>query len=441
MDILIQASQFILSLSLLIILHELGHFIPAKLFKTRVEKFYLFFDPWFSLFKKKVGDTEYGIGWLPLGGYVKISGMVDESMDTEQLKEPPKPYEFRSKPAWQRLIIMVGGVTVNVLLAIAIYAGMLMYCGESYLPNSNVRFGIAPTEVGKSLGLEAGDRVIAVNGKLMENFSDVPLEIVLAGGGDILIDRQGQEVVIPLDESRIQEIIRAKSKFIDLRIPYIAGGFTEDSPAERAGMQVGDELVAFNGHDMRFFDQYRDSIPAHVGQPVRVTVLRNKEPITINFTIPEGGFMGVRPGDVESYFEFRTRQYGFFEAIPAGFSRAGKMLGDYIRQFKLILNPDTGAYKEVGGFLMIAKQFDNQWNWEKFWSFTAFLSIMLAFLNILPIPALDGGHVVFLLWEMVTNKPAPQKILEYAQVVGFVLLLGLIVLANGNDIFRLFSGG
>ena len=441
MDILIQASQFILSLSLLIILHELGHFIPAKLFKTRVEKFYLFFDPWFSLVKKKVGDTEYGIGWLPLGGYVKISGMVDESMDTEQLKEPPKPWEFRSKPAWQRLIIMVGGVTVNVILAIAIYAGMLMYWGESYLPNSNVRFGIAPTEVGRSLGLEAGDRVIAVNGKLMENFSDVPLEIVLAGGGEILIDRKGEEVIIPLDETRIQEIIKAKSKFIDLRIPYIVGGFSEESPAERAGMQVGDELVAFNGHEMRFFDQYRDSIPTYAGKPVRVTVMRNKEPITINFTIPEEGYMGAYQGDVSAYFEFRTKQYGFFEAIPAGFARAGKMLGDYIRQFKLILNPDTGAYKEVGGFLMIAKQFDSQWNWEKFWSFTAFLSIMLAFLNILPIPALDGGHVVFLLWEMVTNKPAPQKILEYAQVAGFILLLGLIVLANGNDIFRLFNGG
>jgi regulator of sigma E protease len=439
MDILIRASQFLLSLSLLIILHELGHFIPAKLFKTRVEKFYLFFDPWFSLFKKKVGDTVYGIGWLPLGGYVKIAGMVDESMDTEQLKGEPQPWEFRSKPAWQRLIIMVGGVTVNILLAIAIYAGMLMHYGEQYLPNSNVTYGIMTNEVGHSLGLQNGDRIVAVNGKLIENFSDIALEIVLAGAGEILVVRGGEEVRIPLDETRIQEIIKAKSNFVSLRFPYVAGDFADSSAAARAGMQPGDVITAFNGQTMRFFDQYLDSIPTYAGKAIHLTVDRGGEAITLNMEVPSTGKIGVYPKDPTSFFEFRTKQYGFFEAFPAGIAKAGRMLGDYIRQFKLILNPDTGAYKEVGGFLMIAQQFDAQWDWQRFWSFTAFLSIMLAFLNILPIPALDGGHVVFLLWEMVTGKQAPQKILEYAQMVGFILLLSLIVLANGNDILKLFN--
>ena len=439
MDILIQATQFILSLSLLIVLHELGHFIPAKLFKTRVEKFYLFFDPWFSLVKKKIGGTEYGIGWLPLGGYVKISGMIDESMDKEQMKQPPQPWEFRSKPAWQRLIIMLGGVTVNVILAVLIYAGMMMHYGEEYLPNDNVTYGITADSTAQAIGLRNGDKILEVDGTKIERFSQIPLEILLGDKGQILLERDGRQMELSISETDKRDLIKAKSSLVGLRIPYVVGDFSDSSAAELAGMQVGDSLVSLNGNDLYFFDQYLEAIPKLAGDSIALGVVREGETMTLAMQVPESGRIGVYSRNPVNYFDFETRKYGFLESFPAGIKKSYTVLGDYIRQFKLILNPDTEAYKEVGGFLMIAQQYGTKWDWQRFWSFTAFLSIMLAFLNILPIPALDGGHVVFVLWEMISGRKPSEKILEYAQVVGFIILMGLILLANGNDILRLFQ--
>jgi len=437
MDILVKAAQFFLSLSILIVLHELGHFIPAKIFKTRVEKFYLFFDPWFSLFKKKIKGTEYGIGWLPLGGYVKIAGMIDESMDTEQMKQPPQPWEFRSKPAWQRLIIMIGGVTVNVILAIVIYAGTLAYWGEEYLPTENVKFGISVNEVGRQVGFQNGDKIVSVDGQTISNFAKVPLEIIL-GAERVQVMRNGSLETIIITDEDIKNIITAPG-FMSPRIPYIVGQFAENSAAEAAGLLLDDQVVAFNGKKLMYFDEYVDSIPEYAGKTIALTVLRGGMPVNVNIDVPESGRIGVYPGQDPKWFKTETRTYSIAEAIPGGWRKSKETLSNYIRQFKIIFNPDTEAYKSVGGFITIGSQFPSTWDWMFFWNFTAFLSIMLAFLNILPIPALDGGHVVFVLWEMLTGKKPPEKVLEYAQMVGFIILLGLLFFANGQDILRLFN--
>lgn len=437
MDILVKAAQFFLSLSILIVLHELGHFIPAKIFKTRVEKFYLFFDPWFSIFKKKIGGTEYGMGWLPLGGYVKIAGMIDESMDTEQMKQPPQPWEFRSKPAWQRLIIMIGGVTVNVLLAIAIYAGTLAYWGEEYLPTENLTYGIWVDEVGESVGFENGDQIVSVNGQKVENFAKVPLEIIL-GAQQVEVLRDGVLETILITDQDIKNLIQTPG-FMSPRIPYIVGRFAESNTAERAGLMLGDQVVAFNGHELLYFDQYADSIPNYAGGLITLSVVREGEPLDIEVEVSAEGTIGVYPGQDPDWFETEVREYSLVEAIPGGLNKATETLSNYIRQFKIIFNPDTEAYKSVGGFITIGSQFPSNWDWMFFWNFTAFLSIMLAFLNILPIPALDGGHVVFVVWEMITGKKPPEKVLEVAQMIGFVILLGLLIFANGQDILRLFN--
>ncbi|MDZ7848150.1 MAG: RIP metalloprotease RseP [Owenweeksia sp.] len=437
MDILIQATQFILSLSLLIILHEAGHFIPAKLFKTKVEKFYLFFDPWFSLFKKKVGDTEYGIGWLPLGGYVKIAGMIDESMDKDQMKKPPEPWEFRSKPAWQRLIIMIGGVTVNVLLAILIYAGMMMHYGEQYLPVENAKYGVVADTAAQAIGLRNGDKIIAVDGKTMQRFSDIPKEILLGDQGKITIERGGEIQEITISETDKRDLIKARSTLVEPLIPFVVDSVTAEAVAQDAGIKKGDKLVSLNGREINSFNEFRREVPKHKNEEVQVGFMRDGQLLEAHMTIPESGLMGVSAKS--DFLQPASHKYGFFEAFPAGVRKSFNVLGDYIRQFKLILNPDTEAYKEVGGFLMIAQQYGTDWDWQRFWGFTAFLSIMLAFLNILPIPALDGGHVVFVLWEMISGRKPSEKVLEYAQIVGFVILMGLILLANGNDILRLFQ--
>ncbi|HAD95934.1 MAG TPA: RIP metalloprotease RseP [Cryomorphaceae bacterium] len=443
MDILIQASQFILSLSLLIILHELGHFIPAKLFKTRVEKFYLFFDPWFSIFKKKIGETEYGIGWLPLGGYVKIAGMIDESMDKEQMKQPPQPWEFRSKPAWQRLIIMIGGVTVNVILAMVIYAGMLMHYGEEYLPNENVIYGITADSTAQSLGFRDGDKIVSVGGKKIERFSDISLEVLLGDNGNIVVERNGRMEEFTISADKKSQIIDSQKSLVGVRIPFVVAEVADSSAAKAAGLMVGDSLTGINGESLAYFNDYPQYLKGREGQEITLNFVRNGESKEAQLQIPaEGkykGSMGVMAYPVDRYLDFSYRKYGFFEAIPAGIQKSGKVLTDYVRQFKLIANPETGAYKHVGGFLMIANQYSTSWDWQRFWAFTAFLSIMLAFLNILPIPALDGGHVVFVLWEMITGRKPAEKVLEYAQVAGFIILLALIVLANGNDILKLFN--
>lgn len=441
MDFIIQASQFLLSLSLLIVLHEMGHFIPAKLFNTKVEKFYLFFDYKFSLFKKKVGETVYGIGWIPLGGYVKIAGMIDESMDKDQMREEPKPWEFRSKPAWQRLIIMIGGVTVNVILAIVIYIGMFMYYGEAYLPIENIDNGLVVADKAKVLGLETGDLVVSVDDRKIARYSEINKELVLSEN-KIGIIRNGESIELSVRPEDKQGILEGDGPLVSLRFPFIVGEVQEQSAAQFAGIQKLDSLVSLNGAKVPYHDQFIDLIPQNAGDTAVFGLYRAGEYMEIAMSIPDSGKIGIRPGgrkDILDFYNVAYDKFTFLEAIPAGFSKTTGVLQDYIRQLKLIFTPSTGAYKKVGGFIAIGSQFPTTWDWEWFWGITAFLSIMLAFLNILPIPALDGGHVVFVLIEMITGRKPSDKVLEYAQMVGFFILLALILLANGNDVLNLFK--
>ena len=439
-ETLIQAAQFFLSLSFLIVLHELGHFIPAKLFNTRVEKFYLFFDPYFSLFKKKIGGTEYGIGWLPLGGYVKISGMIDESMDTEHLNAEPQPWEFRSKPAWQRLIIMVGGVAVNVLLAMVIYAMILFTWGDDYLKTENLKYGIKCSELAKEIGFQNGDKILTIDGVYYENFSDIPEAILISGASEVLVERNGETVSISIPSNLIERFIdKNESGFIGMAWPYIAQKFDDGSVAEAAGVLAGDQLIAINGQAALYFSDYVKTLPSFAGQEIQLSVLRGLDTLHYNMMLGETGKIGVYYVPPSELISYDHRDYGFFESFPAGTAMAIDKLDSYVQQMKLIFNPETGAWKGLGGFISIGKQYSPEWDWHSFWSFTAFLSIILAFMNILPIPALDGGHVMFLLGEMITGRKPSDKLLEYAQVTGFLILIALLLLANGNDIIKLFN--
>jgi len=441
---LIQIAQFLLGLSILIVLHEFGHYLPARWFDVRVSKFYLFFDYKFSLIKKKIGETEWGIGWIPLGGYVKIEGMVDESMDTENLSEEPEEWEFRAKPAWQRLIILTGGVIMNFLTAYFIYVFLLMSYGKDYLPNESLVHGIWTNETGKEMGLSDGDKILRIGDFIPESYSETAMEILLSEGEDIVVDRNGEEVRVPITTAALTDIVANKSLMgiIRPRMPYVVGGFTEESVGKAAGMEPGDSLVALNGQMLIFFDEYVNAIPDLAGEEVALTYFRNGKADTLQLTVPEDGKIGVyNTGEVFKYYEIKNKPYTFAQALGGGFEEVGNKLSGYIRQFKLIFNFETKAYKEVGGFLMILQQYDSSWNWRGFWEFTAFLSIMLGFLNILPIPALDGGHVVFTLVEMVTGRKPSIKVLEYAQMIGFFLLLALLIFANGQDILRTFFGG
>ena len=435
-EIIIKAAQFFLSLSILIVLHELGHFIPAKLFKTRVEKFYLFFDPYFSLFKKKIGGTEYGIGWLPLGGYVKIAGMIDESMDTEQMQGEPQPWEFRSKPAWQRLIIMLGGVTVNILLAIFIYAMIFNHYGEEYLPVENMKYGVAVDSLGQELGFKTGDKILTIDGEKPKAFSDIFYKVLV--GKEVTVDRQGTTVKIPVTAEGVKAIISKKSHFFSPRIPYSVGEIAADFPAAKSTLKKGDKLVGINGKKLTFLDEYITELPKHKNEAITLNVSRDGQQLTVPIQLDSRGKIGVRPGGgLKDYYDIATKEYGFFESFGRGTKEAGNKLSGYIKQFRLLFNTDTGAYKEMGGFLAMGKQFSPTWDWYRFWNFTALLSIIIGFMNLLPIPALDGGHVMFTLWEMITGKKPSDKFLEYAQIAGFVLLLSLLVFANGNDIYKL----
>ena len=448
MEILIKASQFILSLSLLIVLHELGHFIPAKLFKTRVEKFYLFFDYKFSIFKKKIGDTVYGIGWIPLGGYVKISGMIDESMDTEQLQEEPKPWEFRSKPAWQRLIIMLGGVFVNFVLGIFIYI-MLMYSyGEKYLPNENVADGVwVQDSLAISLGLQNGDKILSVDGEEIKKFRDITIEFI--NGNNYTIERNGLVIEKELPVDFIDQLIsRGKNAgmIVRPRSPFMFAEFQENSLNVNSGFKDKDIVIAINGQSLKYHDEVETILQQNKGKEISMTVKRDSEDKTFNVAVSNNGKLeivlyGMGFSDLEKlgYYDLADIDYSFSEAIPAGINKSYETLTNYMKQLKKIFNPSTGAYKGLGGFISIGSIFPSTWSAETFWSITAFLSIMLGFMNLLPIPALDGGHVVFTLWEMITGKKPSDKFLEYAQVTGFIVLIALLLFANGNDIFRLFQ--
>ena len=448
MEILIKASQFILSLSLLIVLHELGHFIPAKLFKTRVEKFYLFFDYKFSIFKKKIGETVYGIGWIPLGGYVKISGMIDESMDTEQLKEKPKPWEFRSKPAWQRLIIMLGGVFVNFILGIFIYI-MLMYSyGEKYLPNENVTNGLwVQDSLAISLGLQNGDKILSVDGEEIKKFSDITIEFI--NGNNYTLERNGLIIKKELPVDFIDKLIsRGKNAgmIVRPRSPFMFAEFQENSLNANSELKDKDIVIAINGQSLKYQDEVESLLNENKGKEISMTVKRGEENKTFNVAVNDNGKLGVviygmTFSDLEKlgYYDLADINYSFADAIPAGINKSYQTLTNYVKQLKKIFNPSTGAYKGLGGFISIGSIFPSTWSAESFWNITAFLSIMLGFMNLLRIPALDGGHVVFTLWEMITGKKPSDKFLEYAQVTGFILLITLLLFANGNDIFRLFQ--
>ena len=445
MEFLIKATQLIMSLSILVILHELGHFIPAKFFKTRVEKFYLFFDPWFSLVKKKIGDTEYGIGWLPLGGYVKISGMIDESMDKEQMQKPPESWEFRAKPTWQRLIIMLGGVTVNLLLGIFIYAMVLFAYGSKYLPNENVTDGIwCVSPLAKDLGFETGDKIIAVDNEKPQAFNSVFESLLYAES--VTLERDGVTKELALPSNFIAQLLESEERILFApRIPTIISGFPANSNAKNAGFEKKDRIVSVNDVETKYFDEFKFELQQHKGENISVRVNRFGEEIILSVDVTNEGMIGFMPSNLSlnqleelGIYSLNSATYSFLESLPAGYHLAIKKLGSYINQFKLILSPSTGAYKGLGGFGTIGSLFPGKWHWQSFWEMTAFLSLMLAFMNVLPIPALDGGHVVFLLYEMLVGKPAPEKVMEYAQMVGMVLLLSLLVYANGNDLLKLF---
>ncbi|MFA5817720.1 MAG: RIP metalloprotease RseP [Bacteroidales bacterium] len=440
MTILIKILQFVMSLSILVIIHELGHFVLAKLFKTRVEKFYLFFDPWFSLFKYKKGDTEYGIGWLPLGGYVKISGMIDESMDKEQMKQPPQPYEFRSKTSWQRLLIMTGGVIFNFISAMLIYVFVLFAWGETYLPTANVKYGIVTDSVGYEIGLRNGDKILTVDNRHVENFLEITTDIVLNNRKTIQVERDGQVLNIEIPKEYIPKMLKGKGQ-IDYRTPFgpfVVGAYGKESPGKAAGVLLGDQLIGLDDKRFIYFDEFRKYLFENKDRPLVLNLLRKGENLNIPVTPNSSGLLGINPSvSLDQIFDLKTIKYGFLQSFPAGIDKGFKTIADYLKQFKLIFSKNTKAYESLGGFITIGSIFPGVWDWQLFWNLTAFLSIILAVINILPIPALDGGHVMFLLFEVITGRKPSDKFLEYAQIAGMILLLSLLVFANGNDILRL----
>lgn len=439
MEIVVKVGQFLLAISILVILHEFGHYLFAKIFKTRVEKFYLFFNPWFSIFKKQIGETEYGLGWLPLGGYVKISGMIDESMDKEQMKLPPQPHEFRSKPTWQRLLIMIGGVLVNFVLALFIYSAILYTWGDQFLPTKNVKDGIMVDSLAYSIGLRSGDKIISIDNKEVEDFYQIVPTIVLNNAKTIQVERNSEVREIPIPETLIPRLLKS-TDFMEVRFPFYIAGFSKDSKAEEAGMKVGDQIIGLNESSIKFFDEFKDSLAKYKSQQVKVTLLRETDTVFVTADVPETGLLGVAPdGTLTKFFELEKNEYSFFASIPAGINKGIATFSSYLKQLKLIFSPKTEAYKSLGGFITIGNIFPGTWDWRAFWNLTAFLSIILAIMNILPIPALDGGHVMFLLYEMITGRKPSDKVLEYAQVTGMIILLALLIYANGNDIIRLFN--
>jgi regulator of sigma E protease len=434
----IKGAQLILSLSILVVLHELGHFIPAKLFKTRVEKFYLFFDPWFSLFKFKKGDTEYGIGWLPLGGYVKISGMIDESMDKEAMALPPKDYEFRSKPAWQRLIIMIGGVTVNILLGFLIYSMVLYTWGEERIPLRNLEYGVTVDSTLMDYGMMNGDKVLGLPGQDAQYLGELGNKILVHGAREILIERNGVEQIITLPEDFDQVILAKKVKgLFSINLPFVVKEPTPNDNAAKAGILADDQIVAINDTALVGYMDGVQKVKSLHDKTAKFTVLRNGEEKDFMIDVSDKGTIGISLMMPRDLIETETREFGFFESIPAGVTKTGDVLGSYVSSMSLIFTKEGAS--SLGGFGAIGGLFAPQWDWEVFWSMTAFLSIVLAFMNILPIPALDGGHVLFLIYEMITGRKPGEKFLEYAQTAGMLLLLLLLLYANGNDIIGLLQ--
>ncbi|WP_299248900.1 RIP metalloprotease RseP [uncultured Lacinutrix sp.] len=444
MGIIIQISQFLLGLSLLIILHELGHFIPAKLFGTRVEKFYLFFDVKFSLFKKKIGETVYGIGWLPLGGYVKISGMIDESMDTEAMAEEPKPWEFRSKPAWQRLIIMLGGVFVNFVLAYVIYFFLSFIYGDQFRDATTIQDGyLVENPLLTDLGFKTGDNITKVGDYVVENVSDIKGNFI--GAKTITFIRDGVEQTITMPVDFLGQFSDSKRRdLFEMRYPLMVVKASDTSVNKGANLKDKDVIRTVGGKTIKYIDQLKPVLNDLKGQEVEVTLLRDEKLITEKLKIDDNANLGIvyysgadsKTMEKLGYYKMKTKEYSFGESFAGGYNKFTGQMGKYFGQLKEIGNVETGAYKGVGGFYAILNVFPDYWHWQTFWSITAFLSIMLGVLNLLPIPALDGGHVMFLLYEMISGRKPSDKFMEYAQTAGFFILIGLVLFANGNDIFK-----
>ncbi len=438
---LVKALQLILSLSILVLVHEFGHFIFARIFKVRVEKFYLFFDPWFSIFKfkPKNSDTEYGVGWLPLGGYCKISGMIDESMDKEAMAQPPKPYEFRSKPAGQRLMIMVAGVLFNFLLALFIYSMVLFTWGDTFLPLKNVKAGMDYSETFHNVGFQDGDILLKADDTELERFGEDCFRRVL-NAQTVTVLRGGVETVIPIPEDMAQRVMRDKKGFASYRFPMVVRelGKTEsgESPAAVAGLQPGDSIVSINGIVTPSFYEVGEVLAQNKDKDVLVGFYRAGIPQTLTLHTDTAGKMGIYSVSPFDMYQTVTRKYGFFESFPAGVMLGVNTLKGYVSDMKYVFTKEGAS--SLGGFGTIGSLFPAEWDWHSFWMKTAFLSIILAFMNILPIPALDGGHVMFLLYEVIARRKPSDKFLEYAQVTGMFLLFALLIYANGNDIFRFF---
>ena len=438
----VKAGQFILSFSILIILHEMGHFLPAKWFKCRVEKFYLFFNPWFSLFKRKKGETEYGLGWIPLGGYVKISGMVDESMDKEQMKQPAQPWEFRSKPAWQRLIIMLGGVTVNVILALVIFIFITWVWGEKYVPVSNLKYGVYADSLGKKIGVQDGDKIIAVSGKPVEKVGTLGQEIIMNEAKSITIDRSGEKIELQIPEGFIKQLNANRlGGFTYVRVPMIVDSVLKKAEIKKGNIHKGDRLISFAGKPIEYSTDLLNNEDRYNDTTVTLGFLRNNtDTVAADVYFNKKGDSRILYKSIGDLLGTKQITYSFIESIPAGIKRCWETLTKYIRNLKqLFTSSEVRVRDSLGSVLSIGGIFPGEWDWQSFWTLTAVFSIILAFMNVLPIPALDGGHALFTLTEMITGRKPSDKFMEYAQMVGMILLLGLMAYAMGLDIWRLFK--
>ena len=438
----IKTAQFILAITILVALHELGHYATAKWFKCRVEKFYLFFDPWFSIWKKKIGETIYGVGWIPLGGYVKISGMIDESMDKEQLKQPAKPYEFRSKPAWQRLIIMVAGVTMNILLALFLFIILTYKWGDDYLPPQNLKYGLYADSLAQKIGLQNGDNIIAIDNKPVKNVLTVTPDIMTTRGIKTLqVKRNGNTINIPVPGSLISDLTHTKlTGFIDVQYPVIVDSVLKsDVHFIKGNLQKGDKIIGLNNHPIQFFQQFDSLKKPYANKVVSINVLRGSDTLTVMAKLNDKSQIGFRQFYPDELFGTVHQSYTFAESIPVGIHKCFSTLSKYITGLQQIVSGKVNPNESVGSVISIANAFSSIWDWQHFWTLTAIFSIVLAFMNILPIPALDGGHALFCIYEIITGRKPTDKFMEYAQMVGMILLLGLMAYALGLDVFRLFK--
>lgn len=439
MDGIIMAAQLILGLSILVGVHELGHFLPAKLFKMKVDKFYLFFDAFGrKLFSKKIGETEYGIGWLPLGGYVKISGMIDESLDLETMKQAPKPWEFRSKPAWQRLIVMIGGVSVNVIVGILIFIGITFFVGESYLPASEAKFGIVAHELAQKIGLQTGDKIIKVNGKEVNAFNDIySPDAFLESNSSYTVDRNGEIINISIPNNFVDNFSRRKSQaqFIDPIVPFKVGKVLPSTPAELAGLQTGDLILKVDTIKIQFFHELQAALLAYKSKPIDILIDRNGEQKVLTASVDENGKLGFQ---VDWLLEYKNQKFGLGESVVKGTAMAFNVVTMQLKGFKKMFSGEIDVSKSLSGPIGIAKEFGGTWDWLRFWTLTGLLSMVLAFMNILPIPALDGGHVILLTYEIITRRKPSDKFLEITQKIGIAILGSLMIYSVLNDVIRLF---